>query len=111
MSAKVQQLCSNIAKHPSKINLLNEVLTLILAKPNCRDLGVVVELMMKMVEKEECAVFLSKKIRAIFMTLLEISSFEDEEDKMSLLKKCYDMSREKSVLISYFQEWAFKNGT
>ena len=53
MSEKVQQLCEVIAKHPSKINLLNDVLKLTLSQPNYPAISAVVNLMKKMSTQEE----------------------------------------------------------
>ena len=39
-----------------------------------------------------------------------MNQLEDEEEKMNLLKKCYQISREQNILINYFMEWVVKNG-
>ena len=44
MSEKVQQLCQSIAKHPSKINMINEVIAHAVKNPNCHDFGLIVQL-------------------------------------------------------------------
>ena len=53
MKSQVQQLCEFIAKHPSKINMINDVFSLMFKAPNRGDLRCVVKLLEGMIKKKQ----------------------------------------------------------
>lgn len=102
MISKIQQLCKSIAKHPSKVNLVNQALATALGSPNHQDLKAILELIEKMTTSGSQGIidFWVNKVRAIFMVLLALAVEEADDETMFLLQKCYELSTEKEPLVA-----------
>ncbi len=73
MNTKINQLCKTIAEHPSQINLLNQALSLALTPPSLTHIALILDLISKLITQSQIRSFLTTKLKAIFITLLNLS--------------------------------------
>lgn len=105
MSETIHQLCQTIAKHPSKINLINQALEVALQSPKASHLKIILDLIETLKQEVKVGSFLQNKNKAIFIALLAMArhSYPDQE-VMSLIGKSFSLSEQSDELVLFFLE-------
>lgn len=102
MSEKINQLCKDIAAHPSKINLLNEAIMQALSQPSAAAFRPIVELLASMEHLPQVAKFRDNKVHVIFRCLTELCFDEPDSGLSELIQKSFSISTQKDALAEQF---------
>lgn len=89
MSEKVHQLCATIARHPSKINLLNEAIATAIADAHPDAYRPLLDLLRKLTPDPQLASFLAAKLQAILLSLLQTLLDRQDRTLLPLLGETY----------------------
>jgi hypothetical protein len=92
MSEKVHQLCATIARHPSKINLLNEAITTAITDAHADAYRPLLDLLRKLTADPQLASFLAAKLQAILISLLQTILDRQDRTLLHLLGETYLMA-------------------